>query len=118
MLDDIEGTANRFLYYGIERPTPAAIEMVAIVYKAAEQILRAVENLENLRSIHVFLIEIKRLENMSDSISLERIGKLVRDEPDLREVLRWKDIYEQLEACADRCEDVANTIEDIVVKNA
>ena len=118
VLDDIEGAANRFVLYGVKKPTPQAIEMVGLICQAAEQIRNAVESLENLREIHVFLVEINRLENMADNISREMIGKLFHDESDLREVIRWKDIYEQLESCADRCEDVADTIEDIVVKNA
>jgi hypothetical protein len=118
VLDDIEGTADRLILYGVKKPTPAVVEMVGIVCKATEQIQKAVDTLENLREIHVFLVEINRLENMADNISREQIGRLFREEPDLRELLRWKEIYEQLESCADRCEDVADTIEDIVVKNA
>jgi predicted phosphate transport protein (TIGR00153 family) len=118
VLDDIEGAADRFVLYGVKKPTPAAIEMVGIICQAAEQIQKAVDTLENLKEIHVFLVEINRLENKADNVSREQIGKLFRDETDLRELLRWKEIYEQLESCADRCEDVADTIEDIVVKNA
>jgi predicted phosphate transport protein (TIGR00153 family) len=118
VLDDIEATADRFLLFGVTRPTSAAIEMVGIIVKATVQIQKAVDSLENLKEIHVFVVEINRLENMADNVCREEIGKLFHHEQDLREVLRWKEIYEQLESCADRCEDVADTIEDIVVKNA
>ena len=117
VLDDIEGTANRFLLYAVEKPTPQALEMTNLICQATEQILKAVKELENLKQIHIFVVEINRLENMADNISREMIGKLFQEEKDVRELIRWKDIYEKLERCADRCEDVANTIEDIVVKN-
>lgn len=118
VLDDIEGTANRFLLYHVEKPTPQAFEMTNLICQASEQILKAVKELENLKQIHIFVVEINRLENMADNISREMIGKLFEEEKDIRELIRWKDIYEKLERCADRCEDVANVIEDIVVKNA
>jgi uncharacterized protein len=118
VLDDIEGVANRLLLYGIEKPTPQAREMMTLICQATEQIEKAVASLQNLKQIHVFVIEINRLENMADAISREMIGRLFSEERDVRELIRWKDIYEKLERCADRCEDVANVIEDIVVKNA
>ena len=103
---------------GPEKPTPQAFEMTNLICQATEQILKAVKELENLKQIHIFVVEINRLENMADNISREMIGKLFEEERDVRELIRWKDIYEKLERCADRCEDVANVIEDIVVKNA
>ena len=118
VIDDIENCANRFVLYGVQKPTPESIEMVNIICNATEQIRQAIDTLENIKSIHVFLVEINRLENMADHLSRQMIGKLFQEEQDLREVLRWKDIYEQLERVADRCEDVADVIEDIVVKNA
>jgi predicted phosphate transport protein (TIGR00153 family) len=118
VVDEIEAAANCFVVYGVKSPTPSSIEMVGLMCLAVEQIQKAVEKLENLREINVFLIEIHRLENMADSIAREMIGNLFHEERDIRELIRWKEIYERLEQCGDRCEDVADTIEDIVVKNA
>ncbi len=117
VLDDIEGIGNRLAAYGVKKPTPQAIEMTNLICQATDQIQKAVDSLENLKQIHIFVVEINRLENMADNISREMIAKLFHEEPDVRELIRWKDIYEKLERCADRCEDVANVIEDIVVKN-
>ena len=118
VLDDIEGVGNRLSAYGVTKPTPQAIEMTNLICQATDQIQKAVDSLENLKQIHIFVVEINRLENMADNISREMIAKLFHEEKDVRELIRWKDIYEKLERCADRCEDVANVIEDIVVKNA
>ncbi|MGH7298466.1 MAG: DUF47 domain-containing protein [Polyangiaceae bacterium] len=118
VVDDIEAIADCFFLYGVKKPTPQCEQMVEIIVKAVDQIQKAVESLQNLKEVGVFTSEIKRLENMSDVVARERIGKLFSEENDIRELIRWKEIYEQLESCADRCEDVADVIEDIVVKNA
>jgi predicted phosphate transport protein (TIGR00153 family) len=118
VMDDIEATGERLLLYGVKKPTPQCEEMIEIIVKATGQIQKAVETLEDLRDVGVFTQEIKRLENQSDAIARERIGRLFQEENDIRELIRWKEIYEHLEACADRCVDVADVIEDIVVKNS
>ena len=118
VLDDMEHAGNRMLLFGIVKPTDEAKELVAIICKAAEQIAQAVDSLQDLREVQPFLVEINRLENQADDVSRRAIGKLFHEEKDLRELIRWKEMYEQLERVTDRAEDVADTIEDIVVKNA
>jgi hypothetical protein len=118
VMDDIEGVATRFHLYAIPKPTPEACELARIVRRAADEIQKAVQTLEEHRSLAIFVVEIKRLENQADQISREQVARLFREEKDVRELLKWKEIYEKLEACVDRCEDVADVIEDIVVKNA
>jgi hypothetical protein len=118
VIDDIEATADKFALYDIKKPTPEAAEMVRIICRATEEIAKAVRSLEQPQNLNIFLVEINRLENQADQICREQLAKLFKSEPDVRELLKWKEVYEQLEACADRCEDVADVIEDIVVKNA
>ncbi len=118
VVDDIEATASKFALYAMKKPTAEAAEMARIIGKATEEIEKAVKHLESPENLNIFLVEINRLENLADHICREQLAKLFRDEPDVRELLKWKEVYEQLEACADRCEDVADIIEDIVVKNA
>ena len=118
VMDDIEATTDKLALYDIKKPTPEAAEMVRIICRATEEIEKAVKSLEQPQNLNIFLVEINRLENQADVICREQLAKLFRSEPDVRELLKWKEIYEQLEECADRCEDVADIIEDIVVKNA
>ncbi len=118
VLDDVEGVGARLVMFGVKKPTAACQELVRIICRAAEEIEKAVKNLKDLQNLGVFLVEVSRLENQADHITREQIGKLFREEQDLRELIRWKEIYQRLENCADRCEDVGNIIEDIVVKNA
>ena len=118
ILDDIEGVSARMVMFHISKPTAEAVELVDIVRKAVEQIDKAVANLKTLNNLIPFVIEINRMENMADEITRKMVGKLFQEEKNVIELLKWKEIYGRLESTADKCEDVANIIENIVVKNA
>jgi uncharacterized protein Yka (UPF0111/DUF47 family) len=76
----------------------------------------AVDHLRKLDNLNAFTIEINRLENEADVISREAVAELFSGRHEVLDVLRWKEIYGRLESAADQCEDVANTIESIVLK--
>jgi uncharacterized protein Yka (UPF0111/DUF47 family) len=63
------------------------------------------------------LVELHRLENEGDEIYHTAIAELFRETPDPLTVIKWKDIYEKLEAAVDRCENVANIIESVIIKH-
>lgn len=117
VLDAIEGIASRFLNFKITEPTPEAKDLVDIIYRASEEINKALENLKDLDHTLPFCVEINRLENEADDIVESLIGRMFEEEKDIRKLLKWKEIYSRMEVAADRCEDVANVIEAIVVKN-
>lgn len=118
VLDAVEALASRFVLYNIDRVTPEAAQMASILQRCGVQIEQAVNNLEDLKNLMGFTIEINRLENEADNISRNVVADLfVTGKHDLLDVMRWKELYGRLEGAADRCEDVANTIEAIVLKN-
>jgi predicted phosphate transport protein (TIGR00153 family) len=117
VLDAIEGIASRFLNFRITEPTPEAKDLVDIIYRAAEEINKALGNLKDLDHTLPFCVEVNRLENEADDIVEGMIGKMFEEEEDIRKLLKWKELYSRMEVAADRCEDVANVIEAIVVKN-
>ena len=117
VLDAVEGIASRFLNFKITEPTPEAKDLVDIIYRAAEEINKALGNLRDLDHTLPFCVEINRLENEADDIVESLIGRMFEEEEDIRKLLKWKEIYSRMEVAADRCEDVANVIEAIVVKN-
>jgi len=117
VLDAIEGIASRFLNFKITEPTPEAKDLVDIIYRAAEEINKALGNLKDLDHTLPFCVEINRLENEADDIVESLIGRMFEEEEDIRKLIKWKEIYSRMEVAADRCEDVANVIEAIVVKN-
>ena len=76
------------------------------------------KNPEKTRRVQDYCIEINRLENAGDRALEQAISKLFEGKPDPLEVIKWKEIYEGIEAAIDKCEDVANTIDSILVKQA
>jgi len=119
VLDEIEGVASRMHLFAVERPTPQCVELVEIVLRATEVIEDAVKNLKKFSGLKEFLVEIHRLENQADQITRQMTARLFQNgQNDVVNLIKWKEIYSRLEHAADRCEDVANVIEDIAVKNA
>ncbi|MCJ7508902.1 MAG: DUF47 family protein [candidate division Zixibacteria bacterium] len=118
VLDAIEGISSRLLIFKIKQLTPACIKLVDIVYQGAVQIEKVISDLEHFDNLHPFCIEINRLENDADAISQNMIAQVLDEESDWRLAIKWKEIYGRLETAADHCENIANAIESIVVKNA
>lgn len=118
ILDEIEGVASRMVLLRVSRPTAEEIRLADILLMAAQQIALAVGSLRKLRNLPEFCQRIKQYEHESDEISREMIRRLFEKEDDVKELIKWKEIYQRLEGAADRCEDVANIIEGIVLKHA
>lgn len=117
VLDAVEAIGSRIVLFKIAGPTPESIRMAEIVVRCSVQIQAAVEHLKDLKHLMAFTIEINRLENEADGISRQVVADLFSGRHELLDVMRWKEIYGRLENAADQCEDVANTIESIVIKS-
>jgi predicted phosphate transport protein (TIGR00153 family) len=117
VMDATEAIATRMVLFKIAATTPAAQRLTSVLAKAGQQIEKAVAVLKDFKGLQAFTIEINRLENEADAISREAVADLFSGRHDLLDVMRWKEIYGRLEGAADRCEDVANTIEAIVLKS-
>jgi predicted phosphate transport protein (TIGR00153 family) len=118
VLDYIEEVADTFVLYRIEAPTPTAIQQAAIVVKQCEQLHEALLHLRGFQGLEKYWIEVHRLENEGDQLVRAAIADLFDERHKALEILKWKEIYQLLEATIDMCEDVANIIERIVVKHA
>lgn len=120
VLDCIEGVASRMWTYKLEKPTPEIKRMVDIIVQAVDQIFEAVDHLESLGHVHAFCKQINILEYQADVICREAIADLfatAETPAELKNLIMLKEIYTRLEVAADRCEDVANVIEEIIVKS-
>jgi uncharacterized protein len=117
VLDAVEAIGSRIVMFHIKSMTPQAVELARILVDCGEQLERAVQHLRDFKHLMAFTIEINRLENEADAISREVVADLFGGKHEFLDVLRWKEIYGRLESAADQCEDVANTIESIVIKN-
>lgn len=117
VLDAVEAIASRIVLFKIQNTTPQARELTRIVADASVQIGKAVDHLKDFKGLMSFTIEINRLENEADGLSRQAVADLFNGKHDFLDVIRWKEIYGRLENAADQCEDVANTIEAIVLKS-
>ena len=118
VVDLIEEVADTFVLYHIEAPTETAIHQASIVVAQCEQLHEALVSLKNFKGIERYWIEVHRLENEGDHVARAAIADLFSHGSDPIEVIKWKEIYGLLESTIDKCEDVANVIERIVVKHA
>ena len=121
ILDLLEDAAQTISLYDIKAITPEAKRLAELCLACAEKVQSAVAllpNMNNSRQILTICQEIDRLESDADHVMRAAMSKLFRDEPDVRNLIKLKAIYEILETVTDRCEDVANIIEGIIVENA
>jgi len=116
--DAIEAAASRMVLFKIDRPTPESLELCETIVTATEQLVKAVSHMPRLDDIDEYCIEINRLENTADDIYRRAIGNLFSNGTSPLDVIKWLDIYEILESATDRCEDVANILETIGLKNS
>lgn len=117
VMDLIEASASRMSLYKIKQPTEEARKLAQVILKSAEEIVKAVSNLERMDDVMEHCIEINRLENMADEISREAIADLFDKGHDPMDVIKWKEIYETMETTTDACEDVANIVESVALKS-
>ncbi len=118
VLDLIEEAADTFLLYHIDSPRPSAVQQATIIVRQCESLHEALTNLRGFKGVKDHWIEVHRLENEGDQIARAAVADLFANSKDPIDLVKWKDIYGLLEACIDKCEDVADIIEKIVVKHA
>jgi hypothetical protein len=118
VIDLIDAAAMRLVTYRIKALRPGVLEMAKTVRDATAQIVAALKVLEKQDHILDHCIEINRLENQADHQCRDLIAALFEQEKDPVEVIKWKEIIETLEFATDKCEDVANVIETVTLKNA
>lgn len=118
IVDLIEEVADTCILYGIDEPTPVAIQQTEIIVKQCEQLQGAIDNLHDFKDLAQYWIEVHRLENEGDRIVRHAIAELFNNGTNAVDIIKWKDVYSLLEEAIDACEDAANVIERIVVKHA
>ena len=121
IVDHIDSTASRLVIYGVKRPTDEAKLLAQVLTRTCIEVQKAVAGLRNLKDpalLSRISVEINRLENESDDILRLALKRLFeRQNGDVLEVIKLKEIYEKLESAVDRCEDVANVIQAVVLRH-
>ena len=118
IMDLIESVARRMVLFKIGNPSEPAVQLSQLLRRGTAEVVAAVSELKNGMKVVEHCIEINRLEDEADHVYHLVLGELFETEKDPIELIKWKEIYETLETSVDKCEDVANVIESIVVKNA
>jgi len=122
VLDLIEAVAERLVLFEISEARPHAVELVRVLQKTCEDMHKAMGLLPNLaaksKELLEICVEINRLENEADQIYRRAIAELFKPGNDPIEVMKWRDLFDNLEAATDRCEDVANIVEGVVLEYA
>jgi predicted phosphate transport protein (TIGR00153 family) len=119
VLDYIEAAAERLIVYRIKEPTSACRAMADVIVHTTEAMDRAIRCLRTMDpAFHEHAVEVNRLENTADNLLRDSLAELFDTQGDPIEVIKWKEIYETMEIVTDRCEDVANVIEGIILKMA
>jgi len=118
VVDAIDAAAALVRLYQIELVRPDARILARTIMQSADQIVAALQALEKKTGVKAPTVEINRLENEADRAHQAAVHRLFEDERDPITIIKWKEILDLLEQATDRCEDVADVMEGVVVKNA
>lgn len=121
IIDYIESAASRFVMLNVNRSTKEAEILSKMIIACANQIIILMKELKNMKKSKIIkdiIIEINRIEEQGDLVSRKVIKDLFRMDIPVIEVIKWREIYQYFENSLDACEDLANVVEGIVMKNA
>jgi len=119
IIDLIHAAATRITLYKITEPTPQAKELGFLILKSVRELHRGISHMgKKMDGVYEHCVEVNSLENEADRVCRDAIAFLFEHEKDPITILKWKEIYETLETATDRCEDAANVLEGVALKNA
>ena len=119
--DFIHAASDAMLLYKVNPPGQRAKELADIIVQAATEIESAMPQLRGRieqKQILRRCVELNRLENAADRVYRAAMAELFYDSPDMARVIKWREVYEHMETATDRCEDVADVLEGVVLKHA
>src|SRR5712692_688084 len=118
IIDLIDAAASRFVLYRVDSVREGTVDLVKVLVSATVEVEAAVRALETPEKALKHCIEINRYENESDRLCRTLIAQLFDEEKDPVQIIKWKEIFEVIETAVDKCEDVANVIEGVILKTA
>ena len=121
IMDYVEAAAERIELYELTVMTADVRDLADVLHRSTLQVEAAMRGLRFLKDPSATLklcIDINRLENEADAILRRSVARLFKEEKDPIVVIKWKEVYENLENASDRCEDVANIIEGVILEHA
>lgn len=118
VMDAMDGTARRAQIFRLGDAPSGVRRLVEVLQRMVAVLAEAVARLKKGNDVMRFCVEAKQLEEEGDAIYHEALGQLFEHEQDAIELIKWKEIYDNLEATLDQAEDVANVVESITIKHA
>lgn len=118
VVDLVDGTARRLVMFHVQSVQPQAVDLAKVLHRAAETIAAGVKAVKVRETVVQCGYDTKRLEEEGDAIYSEAVGLLFRNVSEPIEVIKWKALYDQIESAIDECEDVANVLESVSLKNS
>jgi uncharacterized protein len=118
VLDYIEAASDMLVLHHVEAPTDAVRSQSEVLVRACEAVLECVRRLESFKGLEPFWEQVHEIEKEGDRIFRQTVADLFNGRHKAMDVLKWKEIYDEVEAAIDQCEKIADTLEAIVLKNA
>jgi hypothetical protein len=116
VVDGIQAVAETMVIYGVDRPTEEARQLAGILADQSDSLLSALRKLDGLKDLDADLSRVHELEHEADTLSRAAVARLFRDGLDPLEVIKWRDLYRELENAIDAAEDTAEAIERMFQK--
>ena len=118
VIDLIDGTVRLLVLFKITEPTPVSLPLSHTIVQITAEMVEAVSDLRGQKGVIEHCIRMKQLENQGDVAYHEAVASLFAEQIAPIEVIKWKDIYENMEGCIDQCEAVAHVLESVVLKHS
>ncbi len=121
ILDHIHGSAKRIEIYKVTKISPAMIKLAELIQQAADELYKAIHELRDLKNTNTIReasIKINSIENHADDVFDNAVAKLFEEEKDAIELIKIKEVLQNLETATDKCEDAANVLSSILVKHS
>lgn len=118
--DSVETVANRLSMFHISRIRPAALPMFELIPTATQalySLIREFKNYKRSQSLHSLLVEVNNIEEEGDRFFHSLMSELFEDTEDVIEIIKWKDLYQAIEDVFDNCEDIADIVGAVIIKN-
>jgi uncharacterized protein len=118
VIDLIDGTVRRVVLFHIEKPTLISTQLARLIVQTTSELVEAVSHLRQQKGVMGHCIKIKQLENEGDVVYHDAIASLFRENLPAIEVIKWKDVYDNMERGIDSCVAVAHVLESVVLKHS
>ena len=118
VIDLVDAAASRFVLYRVASVKPGTLELSKVLLLATTEVTAAVRAIDTPNEALRHCVEINRYENESDRLCRTLIAQLFDEEKDPVQIIKWKEIFEVIETAVDKCEDVANVVEGVILKSA